>query len=281
MWIWATIGSALLLGIYDLAKKQALKNNDVYYILFWGTLFSTLFLSPFLSKGAFIDHIYLIIKAILVSTSWISGLYGIKLLPITTAGTIKASRPVFVLIFSLILFGEKLNLWQWSGVTLTLVSLYMLSRSSIKEGIDFSHSKGVFYMAISVISGVCSALFDKHIMSYMEPLFVQSWCNLYIALIIGAIILFKRIREEEPVKFTWDWMLLLIAIFITGADFLYFYSLSRPGALLSVISLTRRSSVIITFIGGALIFKEMNIKSKAIDLGIMLLGMVLIVLGSQ
>lgn len=281
MWIWATIGSALLLGIYDLAKKQALKKNSVYYILFWGTAFSTLFLSPFLSQGSLIDHIYLIIKAILVSASWITGLYGIKLLPITTAGTIKASRPVFVLIFSLVLFGEKLNLWQWGGVTLTLLSLGMLSRSSIKEGIDFSHSKGVFYMAICVISGVCSALFDKHIMSYMEPLFVQSWCNLYITLILGIIILIRKFRAGETDKFKWDWMLLLIAIFITGADFLYFYSLSRPGALLSIISLTRRSSVIITFIGGALLFQETNIKSKAIDLGVMLLGMILIVLGSQ
>lgn len=281
MWIWATIGSALLLGIYDLAKKQALKKNDVFYVLFWGTLFSTAILTPFFSRGAPIDHIYLVVKALLVSTSWISGLYGIKLLPITTAGTIKASRPVFVLIFSLILFGERLNLWQWGGVILTLISLYMLSRASIREGIDFSHSKGVLHMTICVISGVCSALFDKHIMSYMEPMFVQSWCNLYITLILGAIILIKRLGTAKSVKFKWDWMLLLIAVFITGADFLYFYSLSREGALLSVISLTRRSSVIITFIGGALIFREMNIKSKAIDLGIMLLGMVLIVLGSQ
>lgn len=281
MWIWATVGSALLLGVYDLAKKQALKKNDVYLVLFWATAFSTLFLTPFLSKGTLNDHICLIFKAILVSASWVSGLYGIKLLPITTAGTIKASRPVFVLVFSLILFGEKLNLLQWGGVSLALLSLYMLSRSSIREGIDFSHSKGVLCMGISVLTGVCSALFDKHIMSYMEPLFVQSWCNLYITLLMGIIILIKKMGTGKKVNFTWDWVLLLIAVSITAADFLYFYSLSRPGALLSVISLTRRSSVIITFIGGAMLFGETNIKAKAIDLGIMLAGMILIVLGSQ
>ena len=275
------IGSASLLGLYDVAKKQALKRNDVLNVLLYATAFSTLFMSPFLSHGELGWHLSLLLKAVLVTASWVSGLAALKELPITTASTIKASRPVFVLIFSLILFGEKLNIWQWAGCTLAIISLYMLSRSSKDEGIAWKHNKGIGLMVISVITGVASALYDKHILSFLEPTFVQSWCNLYITMLLSiCIIIYNCMHGEKPLRFTWDWTVPLIAVLITAADFLYFTSLHEPGALLSVISMIRRSCVIVTFICGAILFKEKNIRSKAIDLLVMLAGMALIVFGT-
>ena len=75
-------------------------------------------------------------------------------------------------------------------------------------------------------------------------------------------------------------MLLLTALVITASDALYFYSLSGEGALLSVITLVRRASVIVTFVLGALLFKEHRIRDKAAVLAILLAGLVLLVLGS-
>ena len=112
MWLWLTVCSALLLGIYDVFKKQALKKNGVYWILVGATGLTTLFLSPFLSAISFHDHLVVLLKAVLVSTSWVSGLIAMKHLPLTTVSTIKASRPMFVVIFSIVLFGERLSLLQ-------------------------------------------------------------------------------------------------------------------------------------------------------------------------
>jgi len=270
-----------MLGFYDVAKKQALKNNDVLYILLMATGFSAILTSPFLSQGCLHWHLQLIIKAVLVSLSWISGLAALKELPLTTAATIKASRPVLVLLFSIILFGERLNAWQWSGCILAGISLFMLNRSSKKEGIDWKGNKGILYMTVSVFSGVASALFDKHILSYMPPLFVQSWCNWYITALMGIIILLQRlISRGNTVTLRWDWYLVVIAVFITVADYMYFVAVHQPDALLSVISMIRRSSVVVTFIFGAILFNEKNIQSKAMDLLVMLVGMALIVFGT-
>ena len=107
MWIWLTLFSAILLGSYDIVKKQAVKSNSVLWVLFGATALSTLFLTPFFSAGPLEDHLRLMAKAVLVSLSWISGLIAIKLLPLTTVSTIKASRPMFVLLFSLIIFHEN------------------------------------------------------------------------------------------------------------------------------------------------------------------------------
>lgn len=282
MWIWTTVASALFLGLYDVFKKQSLKKNDVLQVLLCTTALSTLLLSPWLSAGPVEDHLKLFLKAILVSLSWISGLYGIKLLPLTTASTIKATRPVFVLVFSMLLFGERLNAWQWTGSILAITALYLLSLSSRREGIQFSKSKGILFMAVSVLAGSASALYDKHIIASMEPLFVQSWCNFYITLILGVVVLFQWRRQKSAFQtFRWDWLLALIAVLIVVADFLYFYSLKQEGAMLSIISMVRRSSVVVPFLCGVIFFKEKKVRGKVVALCLLLFAMALLVFGTQ
>ena len=273
------LASAVLLGVYDVAKKSALKRNGVYFILLLATALSALFVSPFLTLGNGSDHLRLIFKAVLVTASWVSGMIALQLLPITTVSTFKTSRPMFVVLFSILLFGERLNWQQWLGVAAVLLSLWLLSVNSEREGISFKGNKGFWALVVSIFTGVASALWDKHIMSGMQPLFVQSWTNIYITLLLALIMLLRRCKGiSEPVR--WDWTIVLIALLITGADMLYFFSLKEDGALLSVISLIRRSSVIITFALGAAIFKEKRIAQKAGVLLLMLAGVTVLMVGS-
>ena len=279
MWIWMALASAVLLGVYDVAKKSALKRNGVYFILLLATALSALFVSPFLTLGNGPDHLRLIFKAVLVTASWVSGMIALQLLPITTVSTFKTSRPMFVVLFSILLFGERLNWQQWLGVAAVLLSLWLLSVNSEREGISFKGNKGFWALVVSIFTGVASALWDKHIMSGMQPLFVQSWTNIYITLLLALIMLLRRCKGiSEPVR--WDWTIVLIALLITGADMLYFFSLKEDGALLSVISLIRRCSVIITFALGAALFKEKRIAQKAGVLLLMLAGVTVLMVGS-
>ena len=281
LWVWWSVCSAFLLGLYDVAKKQALKRNGVLWVLLAATAMSAALTSPFLSAGPLTDHLRLVLKAALVATSWISGLQGLRLLPLTTVSTIKASRPVFVVVFSIILFGERLNLLQWVGVLTVFAALWLLSRSSRKEGIRFKSSKGVLWMALSVVTGAASALYDKHILAGMQPLFVQSWTNLYITALLALCALVQYLRgPSEAPRFRWDWTLLLIAVLITASDALYFFSVKQSDALLSVISMIRRGSAVVTFCLGAWIFKEHNIRDKAVSLAVLLAGIVALMVGS-
>lgn len=298
MWLWAAIGSAILLGIYDVFKKQASTRNDVLHVLLYVTTISTLILSPFIltsvfgwewlrgtafdvSSGSTRDHLLVLLKAFIVSVSWITGLIGLKNLPITTAGTIKTSRPVFVLLGSILIFGERLNLWQWVAVLLAFSALWLLGHTSKREGFDFVRNRWVLCMWVSVISGVVSALLDKHLMASMQPMFVQGWCNFYIMLILTVILfIYKFSGNVHYQPYQRDWLILVIALFITWSDFLYFLSLSGEGAMLSVVSILRRSSVLITFVCGAIFFKEKNLKSKAVALLILLVSMIILVLAS-
>lgn len=284
-WIWLTLGSALLLGTYDVAKKYALRRNCVLYVLLAATALSTLFLSPFLSRSCLSDHLWLLGKSILVSASWIFGLAAMKLVPLTTVSTIKASRPIFIVFFSILIFGERLSPAQWAAFALVAFALFLLSRSSRKEGIGFTHSRGIAYMFVSVLAGVASALLDKHVLKGMEPLLLQSWSNLYITIDLAVVVLVKGLADTHKTdggreKFKWDWTLLLIAVLITLSDALYFFALKQDDALLSVVSMVRRMSVVVTFVVSAVLFKEHQIRSKALSLALILTGVAILIFSS-
>lgn len=279
MWVLLAVFSAILLGTYDVAKKQALRKNGTFAVLLVATALSTLFVSPFLRIGPAEDHLKLALKAVLVTASWVSGMEGLKRLPLTTVSTIKGSRPVFVVLFSIILFGERLNWMQWLGIAIVLGALYMLGFTSRRDASAQVRKTGFIWMGISVLTGVASALYDKYIMKGMEPMFVQSWTNLFITIILALCVLVKRLQARSD-KFRWDWTLVLVAVLITGADALYFFALKQPDALLSIISVVRRASVLVTFVLGAIIFHEGNIRAKGLNMLLMAVGVVLLLIGS-
>ena len=299
MWIWLALISAVLLGFYDVAKKYSLKRNGIYFVILAATAFSTLFLCPFLSAGPAAYHIKIAIKALIVTVTWLSGMEALRLLPITTVSTFKASRPMFVVLFSIIIFGEKLNVWHWLGVAAVAVALWLLGAASGKEGFRFGSGRGFWALVISMATGVASALWDKYIIKsfvfdgplspvyaalpaeLQVPLFLQAWTNLYITAILAVIVAIKAIREGSAREhFRWDWALLAIAVLVTLSDAVYFLAISQEGSLLSVIALVRRFSIVVTFVVGAIIFREGKIKGKSVALAFMIAGILLLMFGS-
>ena len=306
MWLLLAFLSAALLGFYDVFKKQSLKNNAVIPVLTLNTLFSSLIFLPFIVLSAwrpdtlegglfFVPvaggevHRYIILKSVIVLSSWILGYFGMKNLPITIVGPINATRPVMVLVGALLVFGERLNLYQWIGVLMAVFSFFMLSRSGKKEGIDFRHNKWIYFIVMAAVLGAVSGLYDKYLMAPvsqggigLDRMVVQSWYNIYQLFMMGAVLmLLWWPKRQTSTPFRWDWCIILISIFLSAADFVYFYALSLDGAMISIVSMVRRGSVIVSFIFGAMVFREKNLKSKAVDLALVLIGMIFLYFGSR
>ena len=226
-------------------------------------------------------HLLVILKAVIVLSSWILGYFGLKHLPLTLVGPINATRPVLVLVGATLIFGERLNAYQWAGVLTTILSIYIMSRAGKKEDIDFKNNKWIWCVGAATFLGAISGLYDKFVMRQLGPMFVQSWFNLYQMIIMAVIcVLLWYPNRHKTTAFRWNWAIPLISIFICIADFAYYTSLSNPDSMISVVSLVRRSSVIVSFICGAIIFKERNLRAKAIDLILILLGMAFIWIGT-
>lgn len=300
MWLLLAFLSAALLGFYDAFKKHSLRDNAVLPVLFLNTVFSSLVFLPFILVSAFAPsllshcellyvpisgwevHKFILLKSAIVLSSWIFGYFGMKHLPLTIVGPINATRPVMTLVGALLVYGEVLNLYQWIGVILAIISFAMLSRSGKKEGIDFKHNKWILFIVLAAVTGAVSGLYDKYLMKQLNPMLVQSWYNVYQVFIMCPIILLLWYpKRKESTPFHWKWTILGISLFLCAADFVYFYALSLDDSMISIVSMVRRGSVVVSFLFGALFFREKNLKSKAVDLLLVLIGMFFLYLGSR
>lgn len=299
MWLTLAFTSAALLGLYDVAKKRALTDNAVLPVLLLNTLFSSLLFAPVIVAaecglgwfdGTLLEsvpgdahaHALVALKSAIVLVSWVFGYFAMKHLPLTIVGPINATRPVMVLVGAMLLFGERLNGYQWVGVALALLSLFLLSRSGRREGVDFAHNVWILCIAAAAVMGAVSGLYDKYIMARLDPVFVQSWYNFYQLLMMGTVVgLLWWPRRRTTTPFHWSWAIPLISIFLSLADFAYLTALGEEGAMISVVSMVRRGSVVVSFCCGALLFHERNLRAKALDLLFIMVGMFFLWLGSR
>ncbi len=306
MWLSLAFLSALLLGVYDVFKKESLSGNAVVPVLFLNTLFCSLIFLPFIllsrqtglldgslfyvpAAGGWQVQGPILLKSCIVLSSWTLGYFGMKHLPLTIVGPINATRPVMVLVGALVIFGERLNLLQWIGVALAVASFFLLSRSGKKEGIDFKHDHWIWAVVGAAVLGAVSGLYDRYLMAPtasgglgLDKMTVQSWYNIYQCIMMGILlILLWYPSRKKTTPFEWRWSIVGISLFLCAADFVYFYALSHEEAMVSVVSMIRRGSVIVSFLFGAFLLREKNLRGKAVDLALVLLGMVFLYLGSR
>ena len=299
MWAIAGLLSALFLGVYDIFKKTSLNGNAVMPVLFFATLTSTAIFLPVVSGSllfpeffariglyspslSFTEHLQVLLKAVIVVSSWILAFFAMKHLPISIFAPIRSTGPFWTLIGAILIFHEKLNALQWAGVSLTLLFFYLFSTAGRKEGIVFRKNRWIIFIVLGTILGSVSGLYDKFIISRIDRIAVQAWFSFYqVAILLPVLAIFWFPGRKNTTPFRWRWAIPAIGLTLVIADFLYFYALSLEGSMISMISALRRSSVLITFTLGAMIFREKNLKSKGIYLLGILAGILLITLGSR
>jgi bacterial/archaeal transporter family protein len=299
MWLILAFISAILLGSYEVFKKVSLDKNAVIPVIFVSILFSCLTLIPFLILSEFFPgtlkdsiffvprvdfhaHMLFVIKAVIVLTSWLFAYFALKHLPLSLASPIKATQPVWTVVGAMLIFSEKLNGFQIAGVGITLVSFFMFSVVGKKEGISFRTNKWFWFIVMATLTGALSGLYDKYLMNRYDVMSVQVYYTFYQAAIMGLITLFlwaPTRKKTTPFKF--KWAIFWISFFLVTADFVYFYALTLPNSMISVVSTIRRSGVIVPFLYGAIALHDKNIRLKVIDLIGVLVGMLLLYLGSR
>jgi len=298
MWIPFVIMSAIFLGVYDICKKTSLKENAVLVVMLISSAVSLLLMTPMIVDSAFgtgflngtifetpqttmRNQLWIILKAFIVQSSWLCNFYAMKHLPISIVGPVRSSAPAWTLFGAVVILGERLNIYQWIGAIIILICLFLYANYGRKEGIRIKHNKFVYFLVLGTLIGSMSALYDKVILRSLEinRNEVQSWFSFYqfiIALILMLVVWYPN--REKTDKFKFRFTIPLIGLFLTIADFLYFYGLCQDGVLIGIVSLIRRSNVIISFTAGALLFHEKNIKQKAVILFVILIGIAMLCL---
>jgi transporter family protein len=296
-WIIASLVSACFLGCYDLSIKHAVRDNAVLPVLFFSTLcsaivwsllmagqsvapavFPAVFAVPSLTVS---QHLQLLLKSAIVASSWLCSYFAVKHLPVSIAAPIRATSPLWTLAGALLLLHERPSLLQALGVGVTLASFLGLSIAGRREGIHFHRDKWIGWLVAGTVLNAASSLYDKFLLGRagFAASTVQAWFSVYLACLFLPFAVGWKLRWWPRHEFHWRWSIPLIAGFLLVADFLYFDALRHPDALISLVSSFRRGSTLVAFAGGALLFREVNIRQKLpAALGV-LAGIVLTILG--
>lgn len=298
MWAIAAFVSALLLGAYDIFRKHALRENAVLPVLFLatfsgtcvaGTILITGTLCPeWLAKiGASIvplsgrEHAAIFLKAVIVSLSWVLGYFAMKHLPISIAGPIRASSPVWTLMGAILLFGERLTAWQWAGLAVLLGSYYAFSLMGRWEGIRFARNWWVYCVVLEALFGSASALYDKYLLQSMHlpVLTMLVWFSTYMSVILSLVLAcgWWPVRKRCT-PLAWRWSIPCIGVLLVISDCIYYWALSHQEALIALVSAIRRSNVLVSFVVGSILFQEQNKRWKSLALLGVLIGVFMIVL---
>ena len=298
MWIWLGLISMFFLGVYDVCKKHALRENAVLPVLFLSNLAGVQLAWPLLLGSAWFPdsiasigllvapmtatgHGLIFMKALIVSASWVLAYFAMKHLPISIVSPIRASGPFWTIVGAVILFQESPNALQWVGMALVFAGYFAFSLLGREEGIHFHRSKWILFIFLATLIGTCSTLYDKWLIQRLgyPPVQVQVWFTIYLTLIFSicfGLLWWPQRRRSTP--FVWRWSIPLIGILLYIADFAYFFAVAHPDSLIIILSILRRCSVVVSFLLGAFLFREVNKRRKAWVLLCILLGVVLIVL---
>lgn len=318
MWVFLAFLSALGLGFYDICKKRSLTSWGVFPVLTASTVISSLLLLPMYIGSRLADYssadsglsawhllyvphvsgdelFFIFIKACIVLASWVCAYYAMRRLPITVVTPINATRPMWTLIGAVLIFGETLNGYQWSGVGVALVSFAAFSLVSMPRRKHAETETGrrkddwlpFLFLFMAVLLGAASGLYDKHLMRHYDHNAVLVYYTWFQALLMlgygclsGAYRQMAEVTKRDTSESRPYVALFGISLFLLCADFVYLLALSDPNSLIAVVSLIRRSSVLITFAYGAMVLREKKIFAKSVCLCGIILAMLLLLLGS-
>ncbi|MBQ1346281.1 MAG: DMT family transporter [Kiritimatiellae bacterium] len=302
-WIAWILASAVLLAFYDLAKKASVRDNAVLPVLLVSTLFGcAAFLLGLWASGRFAPVAARVdsrlaglaaVKSLIVATSWVFTFRALRTLPISIATPIRASAPALVFLLAACLYGERPGALQALGMLIVFGGYFVFSWAGRHEGIDFRRSRAVWCAVAGMCFSALSAIWDKfifrhdagapadpHLVESVQLLFQVGLVVVYgLLLAAGAALGRRRARTDAP-RFAWRWTIPCVGILLACADWLYFRGIHEDGVLISVASLMRRFSVVITFVLGAKFFHETNLLRKSLALAAVLLGIALICLGA-
>lgn len=306
MWTILAFISALCLGCYDISKKVALRDNAVVDVLTLSVCVSAFILAvplllsrllpeimaatPFMVPKLDLEgHLYTLLKSAIVLSSWVFAYISLKHLPISIVSPMQATRPMWTLVGALIIFGERLNAWQWAGVVLAIGTIFAYSfrqRGEIRR--EIVDKRYYVFLALAILIGACSGLYDKYLMRRYDHNAVQVYYTLYQAVMMIGVFIFlhqrssqlPHLKEGVFMRINNIPAIILISVFLIISDNVYMLALRDPTSMIAVVSTIRRGGAVIGFAYGLLFLKEPDPKHKILCMIGICAGLICLAVGS-
>lgn len=293
MWIVFGITAGLILGLYDFWTKKSMDGNDVISIVFFSSFFgmaawglvltlgagNTLLLVDLFNLG-YEHQLFIAVKSMAMTLSWILAYYAVKALPMSFSGAVRASGPLWTMAGGVLIFGEYLTATQFFLIFASIAAYYALSQIGKKEGIDAIKSKPVMMMLAATIFSAATTVYDKYLVQSIGLTAVSIQINSAIQRFLIALVIFYFYKKHSKIKTgtTWSLYIPLVGISWVVAEYVYFFAIVQADSNVTYLSVFRRMSLVVGFILSAIFIGEKYLKQKTIIILVLVLSTVALIL---
>ena len=270
MWIGLVCLYGVLKGVRDIIKKKAMEKNSAMEVLFFYTFISFLFVTPSVKNALSIDFHYIgfvMIKSAIIFVAWICSFKAIKKLPIGFYGIMDMSRVIFATVLGVTVLGEVMTGHKIAGMALVLVGLLFVNAKG--KGLGEEKTKPI-YIVLVLISCLCNAVSELLDKMLMQSMFFM------VILYLGYMIVTKTKIDFRTIYKNY-WILILSVLFVIG-DKALFIACSKQESTVVAMTLIKQCSVMITIIGGRIVFKEKRTLYKMVCAAVIIAGIVFAVM---
>ena len=275
LWIGLVVFYGLAKGARDGLKKKATQQSGVIEVLFFHTALAFLMTIPFSHNVVgmpSIYHLWIFIKSFVIFLAWIFTFSSIKKMPVSFYGIMDSARMIFSTLIALMFLGESMTWPKGVGLLLVLSGIIIVNLGN--HGADEKvKAKFLVLSILSCLLNSISGVMDKKLLSMgeIDSSQLQFWFMLYLTVLYGAYILARRIPISIKTVKTNYWIVLLSALLII-ADRALFIANEDPESQVTVMTLIKQSSVIVTVLTGKLFFKEKQFLKRSICTVIVVAG---------
>lgn len=291
-WVLLVLLYGVLKGGREIAKKKAMETNSVMEVLVAYTVLSFVMVIPQAKAagGMEIKYFFLVaIKGFCMFLAWMCGFHSLKNIPVSLYGVLSLSRVLFATLLGVVVLHESMPPLQIAGLILVCTGLLLLKYNPFKKTdkatvtqtlVNTDEAKlSPFFIILAFVSCIMNSIsgfMDKILMKDITSSQLQFWYMLFIVIYYLLYILIKREKLSWSVlKNKWVWLLALM--FVIG-DKALFIANGNPDSKITVMTLIKQSSCIVTILGGKLFFKEKGIAYKLFCASIVIAGILLGVL---
>ena len=280
-WIIFIILYGLLKASREPMKKRLLKDVNVMTSLFVYTFIGFLMAVP-TATGVFHipPHIFIwiLIKCGAIFFAWILSFTVLKKLPVSTYGLTDMSRVIFSTLMGVIFLHEALTVKGVISLLLVVSGLYIANRKTTtnKEGYHISQ---IWLLFLACFLNSVSGTLDKYIMSSgaITSSALQFWFMLLLSLMYLAYIIIRKEKLELKKAFTNPWIYALSFSLVLG-DRLLFMANSDPASKVTIMTLIKQCSTVLTILLGKVLYHEKHILKKLLCALIILIGIAIAIL---
>lgn len=300
VWILLVLFYGLSKGAREVMKKKALQKNSVIEVLFVYTLLSFVFVAPTAGQAMGLEGKWLFwiaVKSFVIFIAWIVSFKAIEKMPISIYGVLDLSRVLFSTFLGVMVLKEQMTVYRVIGLMFVLLGLIMLKykkKQKVSE-VEMSavlavtpdtakknDSVAVIYVLFAILSCVLNAVsgtMDKVLMKHMTTTQLQFWYMLFLVLYYLIYVFAAKEKLNWKTIFKNYWIIALSVLFVL-ADKALFIANGIEESQVTVMTLIKQSSCIMTILGGKFVFHEKNIGYKLMCAGIVIAGIVIGVIGS-